>query len=305
MSLVTPTDEVIAAVRAEFGLDQCGINEAVLSLKTWLAMQPHLPQNIDDSRLERWLIRCKNSLEKTKNSIDMYYTLKNEIPEILCNRDPSEPWFKNICNVGYGCPLPHLTPENNRVIVMGLLPSNPEMLIMNDILKMQFMILDIRMCEDYSTSDIYVMDYKHFTMAHITKITLTIIKKMEVCAMKGFNMRIKEIHLINIPQFGEILVNVLKTVLNDKIASRIHVHSKGLSSLHEKIPKKILPTEFGGQNGPVLEHWSAWLKKLESYREWFLEQDKYKSDESKRHGKAVQSCDLFGFEGSFRKLNVD
>jgi hypothetical protein len=50
---------------------------------------------------------------------------------------------------------------------------------------------------------------------------------------------------------------------------------------------------------------AAWLKKLESYRDWFLEQDKMKSDESKRIGKAFNSGDLFGIEGSFRQLNVD
>jgi hypothetical protein len=50
---------------------------------------------------------------------------------------------------------------------------------------------------------------------------------------------------------------------------------------------------------------AAWLKKLESYRDWFLEQDNMKSDESKRPGKSLDSGDLFGFEGSFRKLNVD
>jgi hypothetical protein len=50
---------------------------------------------------------------------------------------------------------------------------------------------------------------------------------------------------------------------------------------------------------------AAWLKKLESYRDWFLEQDKMKSDESKRIGKVFNSGDLFGFEGSFRQLNVD
>jgi hypothetical protein len=47
------------------------------------------------------------------------------------------------------------------------------------------------------------------------------------------------------------------------------------------------------------------LKKLESYKDWFIEQEKLKSDESRRIGKAVTSSDLFGFEGSFRKLNVD
>lgn len=305
MTLVSPSDEVIGAVRAEFGLDQHGINDAVCSLKTWLSMQPHLPNNVDDGRLERWLIRCKNSLEKTKTSIDMYYTLKNMMPEILCDRDPAKPWFKQIVTIGYGCPLPRLTSDNCRVILMGLQPSNPDILNMNDILKFQFMIQDIRMCEDYSASDIYIMDYSNFTMGHVTKITFTIIKKMEVCAMKGFNMRIKEIHLINVPAFAEMLVNLIKSVLKEKIASRIHVHSKGFSSLHERVSTEILPTEYGGQSGPIMEHWSAWVKKLESYRDWFVEQEKFKSDESKRIGKTVTSSDLFGFEGSFRKLNVD
>ena len=50
---------------------------------------------------------------------------------------------------------------------------------------------------------------------------------------------------------------------------------------------------------------AAWLKKLQSYRDWFLEQDKMKSDESKRIGKSLNSGDFFGFEGSFRQLNVD
>jgi hypothetical protein len=49
----------------------------------------------------------------------------------------------------------------------------------------------------------------------------------------------------------------------------------------------------------------AWKRKLESYREWFVEQDKLKVDESKRPGKKFDSGDIFGFEGSFRQLSVD
>ena len=49
----------------------------------------------------------------------------------------------------------------------------------------------------------------------------------------------------------------------------------------------------------------GWKKKLESYRSWFLENESLMVDESKRPGKAFNASDLFGFEGTFRKLTVD
>jgi len=48
-----------------------------------------------------------------------------------------------------------------------------------------------------------------------------------------------------------------------------------------------------------------WKKKLESYHDIFLEREKQKSDESRRPGHSINSSDLLGFEGSFRKLDVD
>jgi CRAL/TRIO domain. len=43
---------------------------------------------------------------------------------------------------------------------------------------------------------------------------------------KGFNMRIKEIHLLNVPSFAEIMVNLIKSVLKPKIASRVSTLTK-------------------------------------------------------------------------------
>ena len=50
---------------------------------------------------------------------------------------------------------------------------------------------------------------------------------------------------------------------------------------------------------------ALWKEKLELSRDWFLERESMKSDETRRPGKVVDSGDIFGFEGSFRKLNVD
>jgi hypothetical protein len=49
-----------------------------------------------------------------------------------------------------------------------------------------------------------------------------------------------------------------------------------------------------------------WKKKVEARRDWFLENEKYRSDEKKRPGGRPKTQeDLFGLEGPFRQLNVD
>ncbi|RZC41490.1 hypothetical protein BDFB_009103 [Asbolus verrucosus] len=62
-------------------------------------------------------------------------------------------------------------------------------------------------------------------------------------------------------------------------------------SLHEFVPKSILPEEYGGTTGKmdIFQsnqndlHRELWLKELEEYTSWFKEQENIKSDESKTY----------------------
>jgi hypothetical protein len=47
------------------------------------------------------------------------------------------------------------------------------------------------------------------------------------------------------------------------------------------------------------------VKKVESRREWLMEREQIKADEKKRPGRPKTSEEMFGIEGSFRKLTVD
>ena len=48
-----------------------------------------------------------------------------------------------------------------------------------------------------------------------------------------------------------------------------------------------------------------WKKKCEDRRDFLIGQSQMKSDEAKRPGRPKTTDELFGIEGSFRKLNVD
>ena len=51
--------------------------------------------------MEMMLLRCKGSIERTKESIDMHFTVKTALPEIFNNRDPLQPWFTVASSVRY------------------------------------------------------------------------------------------------------------------------------------------------------------------------------------------------------------
>lgn len=85
---------------------------------------------------------------------------------------------------------------------------------------------------------------------------------------------------------------------------KVYLHDS-LEALHKHINKSLLPTEYGGSAGCV-RYIAADLKdKLMQRREWFIEDEKHKTDESKRLGTPKTAENLFGTVGSFRALDFD
>ena len=67
-----------------------------------------------------------------------------------------------------------------------------------------------------------------------------------------------------------------------------------------------MPNEAGGKAGPVDEIRKNCYKELEDHKTWFIEEEATRRvNESLRPGKGKSATDLFGTEGSFKKLNID
>ena len=68
----------------------------------------------------------------------------------------------------------------------------------------------------------------------------------------------------------------------------------------------ILPNEAGGKAGPMMDLYGKVLRNLEDHRQFFIEEEATaRVNEALRPGKAKSATDIFGIEGSFKKLDID
>jgi len=287
------------------------VEEDLKHIKEWISKQPHLKVRTDDQWLLSFLRGCKFSLERTKEKLDNFYTMKTLIPEFFSNRDPLLPEIQDILNLGsYWIPLPKSAdPTSPRVLYMGSALFDPERVHVISAMKVNQMILDILLFEDdsFNIAGHHVFqDLKGMSVGHMMQMTPAFIKKTTACFHERYPARARGMHFINIPSFFETMYSMVRPFLTEKMKSRVFVHGKGdYSGLQAILPKSALPKECGGENGTLDDIIVEWKKKVESYRDWFLEDANHCSDESKRPGKPKTSGDVFGIEGSFRKLEVD
>nr|CAD7603116.1 unnamed protein product [Timema genevievae] len=265
------------------GLSEDNVREAVSYLQDWIRQQPHLPEcAVSETKMlwRIWLIR-KMSLERTKQTVDMYYSVRNLLPEFFKNRDPvilQEQVLKYVQMI----PMPGVTDEFTQTVISRYVGTEDQHYDLNQFIKMAVMIGELLLIDSCSLDFHAVVDLNNYSLGVIKQFTPVILKKIQVLITKAYPLRLKSIQLVNAPAFVDKLVTVLKMVLNPKLFKRIIVHTSGLGSLHDHIHPKYLPLEYGGELGPSQDIWDLWTKDLISKRDWFLEQENISSDEEKR-----------------------
>ncbi|XP_025155163.1 uncharacterized protein LOC112588692 [Harpegnathos saltator] len=93
--------------------------------------------------------------------------------------------------------------------------------------------------------------------------------------------------------------------MSPKIYERVKVFESGIESIYEIISKSNLPADYGGEEPSLEALTDMWHAKLLERREWLLEQEKVKSNESLRTDHVINADELFGINGTFRKLEID
>ncbi|GBP41121.1 Alpha-tocopherol transfer protein-like [Eumeta japonica] len=287
------------------------------ALREWLKKQPHL-QAVDPS--DQWLIAflrgCKFSLERSKEKLEMYYTLRTLIPEFFSERDPLSTKIQEILKLGVFLPLKGSSSgDAARVCVVRLGVFDPTRYHLCDIIKVAFMITEILMLEDdhfvVSGEDV-IIDMKGMSLSVVGQWTPALARKAISCFQGALPVRQRGYHMLNTTTGFDASYAILRSFLSDKLKKRrmvqsfqIQVHNQNYDAMQKEIGKSVLPAEYGGEDGTLLALVDHWKAKVESYSDWFAREESQRSDEARRAGAPGAGAALFGVEGSFRKLEVD
>ncbi|KAJ3646763.1 hypothetical protein Zmor_024336 [Zophobas morio] len=280
-------------------------NEDVGKIKEWIKKQQHFPEVTADEKIKNFLILNKGSVEKSKEKIENYYTIRSHLPEIFDNIHPKLSFMETVKASIYFVPLPKLTKEIYRVFFYKVRdPHLTETFEPVHGIRLLVNIQEIRMIEDVTYGDVFILDGKNTPFRPILKVTPMVIYKALVAIYKQvFSNRLKAVYVINIPPYVENFFILLKGVLKPKLMERIHF-CENSDVLIEKIGKEILPVDYGGEEKSLEELQEMLYQKFKEREDYFTQLDELRiNDDLKRQ--RLKHDEMFGLAGNFRKLDID
>ncbi|XP_058064951.1 retinol-binding protein pinta-like, partial [Anopheles bellator] len=157
------------------------LDEDLDALRVWLSQCPHIKARTDDQFLMMFLRGSKHSLERAKEKLDMYYSVRTSMPELMLNRDPEEAKIKELIELGSLIPLPNTaTPDGPRIILVRPGVYDPSKYTIEEVFKYNTMVVDIMMKEDDNlivAGQMGIMDLANTTMAHFLHFSPSFVKE--------------------------------------------------------------------------------------------------------------------------------
>ncbi|KAF5297764.1 hypothetical protein FQR65_LT09938 [Abscondita terminalis] len=303
------TKEIEEIARIELNETSQIRQETLQHMEEWIKKQSQVNLNTGATRLLvglrllNFLRGCKFSTQKAKDKLEAFLKVKHGIPEIFSNRDPFSPPLHDLLK--NGCLIPFGTPDKDCFLFRWEV-CNSDAVSIVDIVKYGIMLWDIFLNESETWMAIghyAIIDCKGFSFAIVAQHSPVFIKRILVEMLKAYPLRMKGFYFINCTTAIETFYNLCKSVLSEKLQSRIFFYGNDYSGIFDSIPKKYFPREYGGCNSSLHELTEVWKNKVESLRQWFL--DDVMCPFGSENLVLNNEFSDYGTNGSFRKLSFD
>ncbi|KAJ1525647.1 hypothetical protein ONE63_008865 [Megalurothrips usitatus] len=297
----------------ELGASEDTVRRDVATVRQWMSLQPHLPQldgtGLDvDHWIRMYLLRCKNSIERTKESLDVLLSGRTTIPEFFHGRDPTAADVLANFDNTLVATMPRLTAEGLRVHYYAYPSADAKNFSVEALFRRVLMMAELLLRDDLPRGELVVVDLANGSASRLRafSLALALFSKFVRGGLKMYPVRMKRFYLINLPPYLAAVMTLLGQVMKEKLYNRIQIVVSTSDVLNKDLPAECVPQDYGGQGPSLREGNDQWRSYLAENRDWFLAQENVKTDESKRVGPSSFMDEIhLGCPGSFRTLVVE
>ncbi|XP_060536110.1 clavesin-2 [Cylas formicarius] len=283
-------------------------DQSLEQMREWINKHPNIKKcRTDSAFLLRFLRTKKFSVPLACEMLERYLTIRQLYPQWFRNLDCEDPDLADIIDAGYLVPL--LDRDHGRMILFSCAGKfDPHKFTSAHMVKVHSLVTEALMDDEINQINgyTYINDESGFQMAHISLWSLTDVRNILRCIQNTTPMRHKANHFLNISPSAIKLIEFAVSLLNDKLRSRIFMY-KSVEELHEKIDKKILPKEYGGEV-PMEDMVRQFKALLKEKRDAILALDDMYIEIDEKTCPLVSEMNEelgIGIDGSFKKLTVD
>lgn len=242
-------------------------------LKSLIKNDSNLIVPEDDAFLLRFLRARKHDGRKAFLTLQRYYLMKMKCPELFICPLPSE--SLNVFNLQAQMVLEKRDAEFRRVYIIKIENFRTNEVSMDEAFRLNLLALEqvVREPETQIAGVVVLLDMNGLSMNHTKFFSPYYAKRMVELVQETFPLRFKGFHIVNEPFYFDAVMVVLKPFLKDKIRKRIFLHGSDMNTLHAFLDPAILPSEYGGTNGPFNN--KQWKRSLLDDEQYYKDQNKY------------------------------
>lgn len=202
--------------------------------------------------------------------------------EWFSDRDPFAPELVELFDLGVFLPLRTKDAHNRQVFVVRAAAHDPKLHRQSDVFKVGKMILDLVLAADESCSVygvVAVFDMTGVHAGHALAMPPSVFRKV-VESWSCYACLNKKLEFVNAPFYVNAFLSTVLFFMSEKLKVRVSVE-RGPCTV-----EAALPPELGGSGDSYAELAAYWKEYVQQRADWFVDDDRYKSEPAAMEVKA-------------------